>query len=71
MRKCTLCNSGDIEDEYHVTLIYQHFKHLRTKYVKKYYYARPNMAKFIELMHLQGPHESLKVFKNMKSMKGL
>ena len=33
MSKCTLCNSGDIEDEYHVNLICKHFKDLRTKYI--------------------------------------
>ena len=44
MRKCTLCNSGDIEDEYHVTLICQHFKDLRTKYIKEYYYLRPSIG---------------------------
>ena len=44
MRKCTLCNSGAIEDEYHVTLICQHVKDLRTKYIKEYYYLRPSMG---------------------------
>ena len=34
MRKCTLCDSEDIEDEYHVTLLCQQFKDLRTKYIK-------------------------------------
>ena len=34
MRKCTLCDSEDIEDEYHVTLVCQQFKDLRTKYIK-------------------------------------
>ena len=52
MRKCTLCDSEDIEDEYYVTLVCQQFKDLRAKYIKKYYYTRPNMLKFIELMHV-------------------
>ena len=34
MRKCTLCDSEDIEDEYHVTQVCQQLKDLRTKYIK-------------------------------------
>ena len=51
MRKCTLCDSDDIDNEYHVTLVCQQFKDLRTKYIKKYYCTRLSMLKFIELMH--------------------
>ena len=68
MRKCTLCSSGDIEDEYHVTLICQHFKDLVTKYIKKYYYVRPSMAKFIELMHAEGMREQFKLMLFLKNM---
>ena len=35
MRKFTLCVSEDIESEYHVTLVCQQIKDLRTKYIKK------------------------------------
>ena len=31
-RTCTLCNSNDIEDEYHVTLVCQYFRDVRKKY---------------------------------------
>ena len=34
LRKCTLCNSGDIEDEYHVTLVCEQFADARKKYLK-------------------------------------
>ena len=72
MRKCTpcitSCNSGDIEDEYHVTLVCQHFNDLRTKYVKKYYYVRPSMAKLIELMHVEGKREQFKLMLFLKYM---
>ena len=37
LRKCTLCNSGDIEDEYHVTLVCEQFAEARKKYLKKYF----------------------------------
>ena len=29
LRKCTLCDGGDIEDEYHVTLIGEQFVNIR------------------------------------------
>ena len=59
MKKCTLSDREDIEDEYQMTLICQQFKALRTRYIKKYYYTKPSMLKFneftkceqFELMH--------------------
>ena len=56
-----LCDSEDIEDEYHVTLVCQQFKDLRTKYINKYYYTRPSMLKFIELMHVDTKREQFKL----------
>ena len=35
LRKCTLCDSGDIEDEYHVTLICEQFFDIRKNIYKK------------------------------------
>ena len=49
-RTCTLCNSNDIEDEYHVTLVCEYFRDSRKKYMKPFYYQRPNMMKFLDLM---------------------
>ena len=57
LRKCTLCNSGDIEDEYHVTLVCEQFADAREKYLKKYFYRRPSMAKFVELMNTKSDRE--------------
>ena len=68
MRKCTLCDSEDIEDEYHVTLVCQQFKDLRTKYVNNYYYTRPSMPKFIELMHVDTKREQFKLMLFIKYM---
>ena len=34
LRKCTLCNSGDIEDDYHVTFVCEQFADSRRKYLK-------------------------------------
>ena len=50
-RKCIFCTSNEIEDEYHFVLICNFYTELREKYIKKYYYVRPSMAKFIELLN--------------------
>ena len=51
LRKFTLCDSGDIEDGYHVTLICEQFVDIRKKYIKKYYHRRHSMVIFVELMN--------------------
>ena len=67
--KCSgLCDSEDIEDEYHVTLVCQQFKDLRTKYINKYYYTRPSMLKFIELMQVDTKREQFKLMLFVKYM---
>ena len=33
-RTCTLCISGDIEDEYNIVLICENFRDVRLKYIK-------------------------------------
>ena len=50
-RRRTLCSSGDIEDEYHMIMICEHFRDVRVKYIKPFYYKRPSMWKFVELMN--------------------
>ena len=47
-RKCKHCQT--LEDEYHFILICPLYSNLRTLYIKKYYYTRPNMFKFTELL---------------------
>jgi len=49
-RVCKLCNHGDIEDEYHFVLICPAFEHIRKIYLKQYYYVRPSVFKFTELL---------------------
>ena len=61
LRKCTLCNSGDIEDEYHVTPVCEQFADAGKKYVKKYFYRIPSMAKFVELMNIKSDRERHKL----------
>ena len=50
-RRCTLCNNPDVQDEFHITLCCAKFNSLREKYIKPYYYRRPSMQKFVELMN--------------------
>ena len=49
---CCLINKDRfiIQDEYHVLMVCPHYTILRKKYVKAYYYERPSMYKFIQLM---------------------
>ena len=56
-RRCTLCNYSDIQDEFHITLCCVKFKSLREKYIKPYYYRRPSMQKFVELMNTDNRRE--------------
>ena len=50
-------NQHDIEDEYHVALLCNFLKNIREKYIKPYYYNRPNMIKFRELMNTPNSKE--------------
>ena len=49
-RKCTLCDSGDVGDEMHYLLLCPFFSNDRSLYLSRYYYARPNILKFKEIM---------------------
>ena len=49
-RLCTLCNSGQIGDEFHFILECKSLENLRKNYLCKYYYQNPNIIKFNELM---------------------
>ena len=49
-RICTLCNVNVIEDEYHFIIECPQYKDLRCKYIKMYYYKRPSVYRFIQLL---------------------
>ena len=53
-RLCTICNSGQIGDEFHFILECKSLKNLRKNYLCKYYYQNPNIIKFNELMSTVG-----------------
>ena len=60
-RKCNLCNLDDLEDKYHFTLICPIYKDLRTACIQKYFYRRPNVMKFLELLNSTRP-KNLAIF---------
>ena len=49
---CEICTSGDIGDEYHYLLVCTTFSEKRKECLKKYYYTRPNVLKFEQLLNL-------------------
>ena len=49
-RLCQVCQNGEIEDEFHFSLVCPKYEHLRRKYLDKYFYIRPSMFKFIALL---------------------
>ena len=49
-RICHFCNS-DLGDEYHYLLACSKFDMERKQYLKPYYYKRPNVLKYHEIMN--------------------
>ncbi len=60
-RLCTLCNEHDIQDEYHIMMKCAYFTAIRTKYIKKYYYVRPSMYKYLQLMNTNNSRERFRL----------
>ena len=49
-RICHFCNS-DLGDEYHYLLACSKFNRERKQYLKPYYYKRPNVLKYHEIIN--------------------
>jgi hypothetical protein len=49
-RICQLCDSNEIEDEFHFICVCYSYSNIRSLYIKQYYYRRPSMFKLIELL---------------------
>jgi hypothetical protein len=43
-KTCQFCDAIELKDEYH----FVSYEDRRSKYIKRYFYIRPSMAKFIE-----------------------
>jgi len=61
VKMCSLCNSQDSGDEYHYVMVCPVFNNSRAKYIKRYYYTRPNVIKFSELFNSR----SIKQLRNL------
>ena len=60
-RICTLCNSSDIEDEFHFILKRPIYNNLRVNYIKNYYYRRPSVFKLVQLLSVN----NVKIINNL------
>ena len=49
-RTCRYCQRQDIEDEFHFILVCDQYNTLRRKLIPRYYWQRPNMVKYIDMM---------------------
>ena len=59
-RRCHLCDD-DVGDEMHYLLICPFFSDERPKYIKRYYFARPNILKFKQLLNTKNMSELRKL----------
>ena len=55
-RVCKFCKH-DLEDEYHFVLICPQYEELRHKHIKKYYWQKPSVFKFIQLLSIRNVHQ--------------
>ncbi len=62
---CTVCDSGEVGDEFHYLLncSNENVKRNRTKYVDKYYTHHPNVPKFCSLMNMTSKSKNVKLAK--------
>ena len=65
-RKCMLCDKNDLGDDFHYLLTCPYFEHDRTTLLKAYYYTRPNIIKYKELMTNKNTNEQINLSKFMK-----
>ena len=49
-RLCTLCDKSEAEDEYHFVIICPSYINLRQMYIHPYYFRKPSVFKFTQLM---------------------
>ena len=59
-RKCPFCIT-EVGDAFHYLLVCKKFGNQRKKYLKKYYYSRPNVEKLAELLNLRSKKHLIKL----------
>ena len=57
-RLCSLCTLNEVGDEYHYVMICPIFKEAREEFLSKYYFTKPSVYKYIELVN-SGNHKIL------------
>lgn len=58
-RICLVC--GILEDEYHFVLECKMYQNLRKKFISSYFWKRPNMFKFVELIQSRNVNQMRKL----------
>ena len=61
-RKCNFCKT-ELGDEFHFLLVCKYFQEDRKRYINKFYYERPNILKYRELMNKTNVSELEKLCK--------
>ena len=65
-RKCLLCDTNDIGDSFHYLLRCPFFMQERLEFLKPYFYTRPNIIKYQELLSCKNKNVLQKLSKFMK-----
>ena len=60
--KCNFCKT-ELGDEFHFLLVCKYFQEHRKRYINKFYYDRPNILKYRELMNKTNASELKKLCK--------
>lgn len=56
-RFCEMCSKRVLEDEYHFILECEKYNEARRKYIKPYYWTKPSVFKFVQLMSVRNIKE--------------
>ena len=65
-RYCQYCNTHDIEDEFHFIIKCPQYTNLRRKYISSYYFIRPSVFKFVNLMKSTNTKELINLARFIK-----
>ena len=57
VRLCQVCDSNEIEDEFHFMFKCIHYVQLRQTYIKRYYRVKPSIFKLVQLLNTQNKSE--------------
>ncbi len=67
-RKCNLCNSNEIGDEFHYLFVCSAFREDRQLFLKTYFRTRPNILKMRDLMQIKNISELNKLTKFIRNI---